>query len=275
MKIFITGATGQLGNYAIDYLKEFAPEANLFGLARTDSAAKKLEKRGVSARIADFSDKDSLVKAFDGMDRLLFISIPQANLQANVVVAAKEVGIKFIAYTSINGIKYPKMGLESNHRQTEMLISESGIKHTFLRNSWYLAMAKGPIDAAINTGKYYYLSDGKVSFATRQEYAEAAARAVSTADFGEIVELGRNAFTEIDLAHALEKATGKNFEIKQVDAKTYSEHLAPYSDAGFEVYMQEYIKNGNNGESEVNQTDFEKVIGHPLAPLSKAIETIL
>ena len=148
--------------------------------------------------MGDFADKLSLVNAFAGMERLLFISIPQANLQGNVVAAAKEVGIDFIAYTSINGIDYPKNGLEYNHRQTEALIAESGIKHTFLRNSWYLEMELGSFKAAVETGKYDYLSQGKISYATRQEYAEAAARVIATAAFGEVVELGRDAFTHPD-----------------------------------------------------------------------------
>ncbi|WP_239256239.1 NmrA family NAD(P)-binding protein [Listeria ilorinensis] len=275
MNIFMTGATGQMGNFTIEYLKEFAPQAHLFGLARTQEAAEKLEARGVTARIADFADKEKLVKAFEGMDRLLFISIPQANLQANVVAAAKEAGIGYIAYTSINAIDYPKNGLEHNHRQTEALIAESGIKHTFLRNSWYLEMEKGPFRAAMATGKYYYLSEGKISYATRQEFAEAAARVIATAAFGEVVELGRDALTHLDIARALEIATGKSLETKEVDVETYNAHLSPFAETGFEIVMQQYVQAGNNGENAVTKKDFETVLGHPLAPLSEAIKTIL
>ncbi|MDN7032713.1 NmrA family NAD(P)-binding protein [Lactiplantibacillus plantarum] len=275
MNIFITGATGQLGNFAIDYLKQFAPQAHLYGLARTKEAAQRLEARGVSARMGDFADKLSLVNAFAGMERLLFISIPQANLQGNVVAAAKEVGIDFIAYTSINGIDYPKNGLEYNHGQTEALIAESGIKHTFLRNSWYLEMELGSFKAAVETGKYDYLSQGKISYATRQEYAEAAARVIATAAFGEVVELGRDAFTHPDLAHALEAATGKNLKITTVDPEIYQADLAAFSETNFELVMQEYVKNGNNGEDAVTKTDFERVLGHPLVPLADAIKSIL
>lgn len=85
--------------------------------------------------MGDFADKKSLVSAFAGMERLLFILSPQANLQENVVATARKVEISFIAYMSINGIDYPKNDLEYKCRQTEALIAESGIKYTFLRNS--------------------------------------------------------------------------------------------------------------------------------------------
>ena len=275
MNILITGATGQLGHFAIDYLKAFMPQAHLYGLARTPEAAARLEARGVTARIADYADKARLLQAFEGIERLLFISIPQANLQANVVAMAKVANIKFIAYTSINGIDYPKNGLEYNHRQTEALIAESGIAHTFLRNSWYLEMELGPFKAALTTGKYDYLSRGKISYATRQEYAEAAASVIANASFGEVVELGRNAFTHLDLARALEVATGQSLEVTPVDAETYKSDLAPFVKTDFELAMQEYVQNGNNGEDVVTQTDFETVLGHPLMPLADAIKTIL
>jgi len=37
----------------------------------------------------------------------------------NVVEVAKECGITYIAYTSINAVDSPKFGLEINHGQTE------------------------------------------------------------------------------------------------------------------------------------------------------------
>lgn len=277
MNIFITGATGRLANYVIDYLKEFTPQANLYGLVRSANspATKSLIDRGVTVRVGDYADRPSLIKAFTGMDRLLFISFPNAALSANVVAAAQSAGIKFIAYTSINGINYKKTGLELNHRQTEKLIRESGISHTFLRNSWYLEMELGPFTAALATNKYFYLSNGLISYATRREYAEAAARVMASADYPEILELGRKAVTPATIGHSLEKATGKQLDIEQVTADVYQQWLAPYSKYGFEINMAKYVQRGNNGEDQVTPTDFERTVGHPLPPLSTAIKDIL
>lgn len=277
MNIFITGATGRLANYAIDYIKEFAPQANLYGLARStnNSATKSLIDRGVSIRVGDYANRESLIKAFTGMDRLLFISFPDATLSANVVAAAKAANVKFVAYTSVNGINYSKNGLEINHRQTEQLLRKTGIPHTFLRNSWYLEMELGPFDAALITNNYYYLSDGLISYATRREYAEAAARVITGENYPEVLELGRKATTPVTLGQSLERATGKVLSVKQVNADTYQDWLKPYERTGFELNMAEYVKRGNNGENQVIPTDFEQTLGHSLSPLSVAIKEML
>ncbi|HEB2280795.1 TPA: NAD(P)H-binding protein [Staphylococcus aureus] len=276
MNIMITGATGQLANYAIEYVQAFNPEANIYGLVRKQEQVEQLAQRGLNVRIGDYADKESLIKAFKDIDRLLFISVPQSDLQINVVEAAKASDISYIAYTSINGIEYTKNGLEINHRYTERLINESGIPHTFLRNSWYLAMEEGSIKAAIETGNYYYLSDGKISYATRKEYAEAAARVITSEDkMPEIVELGRTAFTHKDLAQAIEKARGQKLNIQKVDKATYDKHLSQYSAMNIESLMQQYVAEGNNGEADVVDTDFVNILGHELQPLSDAIKHII
>ncbi|MDO4622430.1 MAG: hypothetical protein Q4B22_05715 [Eubacteriales bacterium] len=61
MKIMITGATGGYGTYAIPFIKEFAPNAEVYGIARNKAKAIDLENQGIIPRIADYSDIDSLV----------------------------------------------------------------------------------------------------------------------------------------------------------------------------------------------------------------------
>ncbi|MBF0699336.1 NAD(P)H-binding protein [Streptococcus danieliae] len=279
VKIFITGATGRLAHYAIDFLHEFAPDAELFGMVRTDQQVSSLEERGVTARKGDYADKDSLVRAFEGMDRLLFISVPQADLQENVVTAAKEAGISYIAYTSINAIDYDKFGLEINHRATEELIRQSTIAHTFLRNSWYLEINRANIKAAAKTGRFYYTGQGKISHATRKELAEAAARVIATADFPEVVELGRDAYTFADLGQAVQEALEREIEVKEVTADEVAVLLKEVGISEFEqdfsIAMMTYAVAGENGEDQVTATDYERVTGHAFARLSEAVKSIL
>ena len=113
MNIMVTGAAGGYGSYALDYLKRLAPDANIYGLVHNAAKGKELEEEGIQVRVADYADRKALVEAFDGIDRLLFVSVPVFELQRNVVAAAKEAGVKFIAYTSIADPQYSKFGLES------------------------------------------------------------------------------------------------------------------------------------------------------------------
>lgn len=74
MNYLLTGATGELGTYALHYLKEQVDLTDIVALARTEEKAAKLREQGIEVRIADFSDYTSLVKAFNGVDRMLFVS---------------------------------------------------------------------------------------------------------------------------------------------------------------------------------------------------------
>ena len=93
----------------VDYIKKFNPNVKFYGFVHSPQKAELLKAKGAEAFIGDFKDKDSLVKAFKGIDRLLFVSIPYPNIQKNVVGAAKECNIKYIAYTSKAQIDKPKM----------------------------------------------------------------------------------------------------------------------------------------------------------------------
>lgn len=74
MNILVTGATGNFGGYALKVLQDLVPEDNLYGLARTEEKGAKLKEAGIKVRIGDYTDSASLQKAFEGIDRLLFVS---------------------------------------------------------------------------------------------------------------------------------------------------------------------------------------------------------
>ena len=208
--ILVTGAGGQYGSLAIDFIKKFKPDVKLFGLVHSPKKAESLKAKGVEARIGDFSDKASLVKAFEGINKLLFVSVPFRGIQKNVVEAAKECGVSFIAYTSIFGVNYPKFGLEINHRETEEWIKESGIPYTILRNNWYIDLDEGLLHAAKKTGRFLYTShQNKYSFALRREYAEVGAKVILRENNPQIINLSRIPFTYPELGKATEEGSWK------------------------------------------------------------------
>lgn len=276
MKIMITGAAGGYGHYAVDYVKQFAPDAEVYGLVRNADDAAMLEAKSIHARIADYADKSSLVKAFEGIDRLLMVSVPLHEMQINVVTAAKEAGIGFIAYTSIHDPQYAKFGLEINHKQTERLIRETGIPHTFLRNCWYLEMAAPLAATAIKTGRYpYYAGEAKLSWALKRELAEAGARVITGEGYPEIIELAGKPISYKEIGEAAQTLTDKPIQVMAVTKDAFGSLM---SDGGIDqvglmlgVAYQDYALVGNNGEVESTPDAFEQVLGHPLATLNKAL----
>ena len=281
MKIMVTGAAGGYGHYAVDYVKQFAPEAEVYGLVRNSDDAAVLEAKGIYARIGDYSDKSSLVRAFEGIDRLLFVSVPVYELQINVVAAAKEAGIKFIAYTSIHDPQFTKFGLEINHRQTEELIRQSGIPHTFLRDSWYLEIPAPMVEMAIRTGKFPYYADDdkKITWALKREYAEAGARVITGHGYEEAVELAGKPISYRELGELAQQLIDKEIEILKVSRDEFNRMMAASGISqmgliGASAY-QDYTAAGNNGETESTSDSFEKVLGHSLTPLVDALKELM
>jgi nucleoside-diphosphate-sugar epimerase len=70
MKLLILGATGYIGSAAAEALKNSGHE--VYGLARSEEAAKKLALCGHHARSGTLDHPDSLRRALDGMDAVLY-----------------------------------------------------------------------------------------------------------------------------------------------------------------------------------------------------------
>ncbi|MBB1079204.1 NmrA family NAD(P)-binding protein [Limosilactobacillus sp. STM2_1] len=281
MKIMVTGASGGYGHYAINYLQNFAPAGTeIYGLVRSQEKANKLSASGVIPRIADYGDLESLVAAFEGIDRLLFVSVPNTALQQNIVSAIEQSEINYVAYTSLYGLDHEKFGLEQNHRATEEMIRQLGIRHTFLRNNWYLEIAAPQLKAAVKTGKLDYLSEnGKVAWTLKREYAEVGARVILSDQEGEVVNLAGKPVTYLELAQALAKATGKRITSKVVSPQELMNSLSASGlspmDTQLSYLYQDYARKGNNGEAQADPTEFEKVLGHSLTPLPEAVKKVI
>lgn len=283
MNILVTGATGNFGGYALKVLQDLVPEDNLYGLARTEEKGAKLKEAGIKVRIGDYTDSASLQKAFEGIDRLLFVSSTtdgdRQTQHRDVVEAAKAAGVSYIAYTSFGKATESTSPLAADHRFTEQLIEESGIAHTFLRNNWYLENEAAFLAAGAKGGKFIYAGgNGQAGWALRREYAEVAARAVSGKfDFPKILELGGSLRTYEDLGAALRGATGKDLEVISADEATAAKNLVenagvPQNVAELLVSFQQIVK---SGALAVQPDDFEKYLGKPLTPMVDAIKEVL
>lgn len=67
MRIFVTGATGAIGTYAVPAL--VAAGHTVSALARTPGKAATLHRQGARPVSVSLFDRDGLCRAFDGMTR--------------------------------------------------------------------------------------------------------------------------------------------------------------------------------------------------------------
>ena len=135
-KILVTLANRNFGTLAINSLLKKIPAKNIIGTVRDLSKGTKLKEKGIEIRIADYTKPETLKESFKGVKKLLFISslpnekYPRQKQHKNVVEAAKSCGVEFIVYTSFINCDKNASNLSLDHKFTENLIKESGIKYT-------------------------------------------------------------------------------------------------------------------------------------------------
>ncbi len=214
--IVITGASGQLGRLTIEQLLKTQPAARIVAAVRNPAKVADLAARGVVVRHADYSQAATLASAFAGAEKLLLISSSEVGQRAPqhraAIDAARQAGVKLIAYTSVLHADRSTLGLAVEHRETEAMLGASGIPFVLLRNGWYTENYTAGIGAALTHGVVLGSADsGRIASAARADYAAAAA-AVLTRDeqAGRVYELaGDESYTLAELAAEVARQSGK------------------------------------------------------------------
>ena len=276
MKIAITAATGQLGRIVVSKLKEKVSAESIIALVRSTQKASDL---GVEVREADYERPATLEGALKGVDTLLLISSSEIGKRAvqhqNVIDAAKKNGVKWIVYTSLLHADTTSLSIGEEHVATEAALQQSGIPFTILRNGWYTENYAGTIPGALAGGAYLgSAGDGKISAASRKDYAEAAAVILTTEGHqGKIYELaGDEAFTLTDLAAEISKHSGKNIPYKNLPQDEYAGILAgfglpeslAYAIAGWDVAI-------SKGDLFDDSKQLSSLIGRPTTSIHEVV----
>lgn len=254
MKYLITSATGDLAGRALKHLKEYVPVSDIVVTVRTEEKAKAFKDQGIEVRIADFINKDSLVKAFEGIQRVLFVSSNDLSTRQqqhkNVVEALKEAGVEYVLYTSCPDAQNNTIIVAPDHKFTENLIIESGLDYGFARNNWYIENEAFLLKAVKNGAPLSYSAgDGRVCYALKEDYAEASARILAgVAPKQNIYELGGAPITFGQLAKIVGEILGRTVQANPVSDEEYVKVLVdlglPQQAAQFSVIVQKDIRNG-------------------------------
>ncbi|MDA1172392.1 MAG: SDR family oxidoreductase, partial [Proteobacteria bacterium] len=270
MKIAITGATGQLGNLVIEQLLQLTAAQNIVALVRKIDKAEHFKVQGIEPREFDYDHPETLVPALSGIDKLLLISANEIGRRTPqhqaVIDAAKVAGVPYLAYTSLLRADTSPLGLAQEHRETERLIQDSGITYTFLRNNWYSENYLAGVAHTIETGTLFGAAqDGRISSASRIDYAEAAAKVLtSTGHDNKTYELaGSESFTKADLAQFISQAAHKPVIYQNLSADDLRQGLIQ---ASLPTHLIDVIVDADvqtaKGAMYSNSKDLEQLIGH-------------
>ncbi len=276
----VTGATGHLGRLAVDaLLRHGVPARNVFALVRDTAKADELAALGVGVREADYDRPETLDAALEGIERLLLVSSPttgeRLTQHGNVIRAADAADVGFVVYTSVLHADETELALAPEHAGTEDLLQASGLPFAVARNGWYVENYTGRLDDYLERGEIVGAAgDGRLSAATRADYAEAAVSLL----IGDITdqqgywELGGPAFSMSDLAEAITETTGTKVVYRDVSADEYTDLLRSAGmdegTAGFVTSLELSIA---RGELETDSPALENLLGRAPTPLVDAI----
>ena len=277
MKTGITGATGQLGRLVLSKLKGKISSEDIVGLVRS---AQKASDLGVEVREIDYDKPETLEPALKGIDTLLLISASEVGKRTaqhkNIITAAQNAGIRWIVYTSLLHADRSSIDLATEHKATEEELKKSGIPHTLLRNGWYTENYVSSISGALSTGTVFGCTgDGRISSATRADYAEAAVAVLTNLDHqGKVYELaGDDAWTMADFAAEISRHSGKDVVYKDLSKDEYAEIL--HQRFGVPEGMAKMIAGWDAAASNDalfdDSRDLSKLIGRPTTPMSDTV----
>jgi NAD(P)H dehydrogenase (quinone) len=281
--IAITGATGQLGRLVVEGLLASQPASSIVAIVRDPAKASAWAARGVQVRQGDYTQPAALGQALQGVDKLLLISSSEVGQRVpqhrNVIDAARQAGVKLVAYTSILRADSSPLGLAREHRETEALLRASGLPHVLLRNGWYTENYTASAPAAVQHGAVLGSAGvGRYAFAARADYA-AAAVAVLTKEgqAGRVYELaGDMAYTLADYAAEIARLSGKPVAYQDLPEAEYAKALVQI---GLPDFVAAMLAESDVGASKGALFDegraLSRLIGRPTTPLADSIKAAL
>ncbi|OZB98906.1 SDR family oxidoreductase [Paenibacillus sp. XY044] len=217
MKLVITGATGKLGGLVIHHLLKKVPGRHMIAVVRNTDKTVSLTDAGVEVRHGDYNVPDTLLAAFEGGAKLLFVSSPEPDdplrivQHANVIKAARDAGIRHIAYTSFAFAEENPFALV--HMATEFAIRATRIPYTFLRNGGYTEFfINSFLQENVKRGAIVTNSGtGSVNAVSRSDLALAAATVLTEEghEYKEYNLVSNRPWSFDDLAEVLSEVSGK------------------------------------------------------------------
>ncbi|MEN3161968.1 SDR family oxidoreductase [Tistrella mobilis] len=277
-RILVTGATGNIGRMTLEHLLKRRPAGDLVGLARDPARAAGLASKGIEIRRGDYFDHDGLLRAFDGIEKVMLVSATaftdRTTQHDNVITAARHAGVKHLVYMPIihkPGSVFILPQVTEEDRRVEEKLKASGLTYTLVRHPPFLEnielYAGGNL---LNAGVNAPTGAGKAAYACRDDLAEAHAVVLSEAGHeNKAYSLyGGPAVSFADVAQILSDLSGRPVPFNAIPDQDYIARLMaaglPEPAAGF---VLAWVHGVNAGEWDGQSDDLEKLLGRrPTTP---------
>ncbi|GLY30480.1 SDR family oxidoreductase [Kineosporia sp. NBRC 101731] len=260
--IAVTGSTGRLGGRVARHLAEAGATQRL--LVRDPGRALQLPDSSVHP--FSYTDRQAATSALDGVAVLFMVSAPESqerlDLHRSFIDAAAAAGVPHIVYTSFVGAAADAtFTLARDHHVTEEHIKASGMRWTFLRDSFYLDLAANLAgDDGVIRGP---AGQGRCAFVAHTDVARTAAAVLLSPEQHQDRQYdltGPQALTLVEVAETVSAARGRSVVFHD---ETIEEAYA--SRAGY---------GAPDWQLDAWVSTYTAIAGNVMAPVSPAIEDI-
>lgn len=286
-KILVTGVTGVVGKGTVEHLLKKGVSANqIIGLSRKREGTEDLAAKGVEIRFGDYLDYDSLLHAFESVDKVMLTSAlsftDRFTQHYNVITAARQAGVKHVVYMSImrkegSGRVMPE--ITESDLFSEQVLKSSGLDYTILYHppftdvlSFYYGA--NPYEYGIKISA----KNGKMAPATRDELAEAHAIVLSTPGHeNKTYSLaGSYPVSFSDIAKILAEIKGKPVPFTTIKVEEYiDEIVARGFTRNFAEFITCWVVAIEEGEYDYQSGDIERLLGRKTKNFKEYIESTL
>ncbi|TCZ75251.1 SDR family NAD(P)-dependent oxidoreductase [Paenibacillus albiflavus] len=268
MSIVITGANGKLGRLIIEHLLTIVPADQIFACVRHTQSCEYWKKQGITVRLCDYDQPETLEQAFANASQLLLISSshPDDTIRlrqhAHVIEAAKKAKVEHILYTSFAFCDKGTIPRTYLHLATEHAIRTTGIPYTFLRSGLYMDFIGmfGLNDAIVKGELSVYPGDWQFNSITRLDLAFAIVAVLTESGHqNKIYELtASHTWTFQDLAETLSELAGKPISLQQ--------------DPDIQNWIYGFL---SKIDTTSTSDQLEQLLGHPITPLQESIKAFI
>jgi NAD(P)H dehydrogenase (quinone) len=282
----VTGANGHYGKGVLKSLLQNGLEiTNIYAMVRDITKASELQALGIQVVFGDYEDYDSLLKAFSGIDKLLFVSGSDVRNRTQqhkqVVKAAKNAGVKHILYTSqqhkSDHRDSPIYFMIKSHLATETAIMNSGMNFTILRNALYMDMLPDFLgDNVVEDGIFLPAGQGKIAFTLRSEMAETAAMILRThGHTNKVYDISGSSTSFTEIAQKISEIKGHNITYLSPDPKVYINAAVTKGVPRMLIKMLSgFAQAALIGELDIESPHMEIILGRKPSPVTDFLQQI-
>jgi len=252
MKIFVYGATGQIGSIIIKRLLEEGHEV----LAGTREPEEQDQKVGLTWIKVDVEKPGLGLESLINADCAFLMSPPFYADQYAVlnpwIEEAKKVNLGKVVLMSSMGVDMAPP--EMPFRKLELSLKESGIDYNIIRPNWFMENFHTFWIKGILENKQIFFPGGqaKTSFVDIHDVAEVAFVLLQSGNYSkkEFTLTGRESLTHIEVANILSEATGVQIGYSDIASKDFNTGLIgagiPEDYANLLTMLANNLAEGNN-----------------------------